>query len=120
MKNNFGEFVKTHRILNKLTLRKFCQLANYDPSNWSRIERGVMPPPKSKAVLEEIASILNLQKNSEVWYLLMDLAAIDHIPEDLVSNEQILKKLPVFFRTLRGQKPTQEELEQLMSIIIEG
>ena len=103
-----------------MTLREFCRKAKLDPSNWSKIERGVLQPPKSRVVLGEIASILDLSKESEDWYALMDLAAINYIPKELLSDESVVDKLPVFFRTLRGQKPSREELEELVRIIKES
>ncbi|HDP98046.1 MAG TPA: XRE family transcriptional regulator [bacterium] len=116
----FGEFIKQLRHQNRITLREFCRRTGIDPSNWSKIERGILPPPKSRMLLEEIAKILNVKKNSDNWYTLMDLAAITHIPKELLSNQSIVEKLPVFFRTLRGQKPTEEELENLIKLIKES
>jgi hypothetical protein len=36
-----------------------------------------------------------------------------------VSDEQVLDKLPVFFRTIRGEKPSRKELEELIRIMKE-
>jgi transcriptional regulator with XRE-family HTH domain len=116
---SFGEFVKRMRIRNSLTLREFCRQANADPSNWSKIERGLFPPPKSKQVLQGIAGILNLKQGSEEYNTLFDLAAIGYIPPDLISDQAVIEKLPVFFRTLRGEKPTRKELEELIKILKE-
>ena len=113
----FGEFTKDLRLNNQLTLREFCRITKLDPSNWSKIERGVFQPPKSKVILNEIAKVLNLEKGTEDWYTLMDLAAINYIPKDLIDDKSILDKLPIFFRTVRGQKPTEEELEELIRLI---
>lgn len=113
----FGEFVKQLRLQNRITLREFCRTLEIDPSNWSKIERGILPPPKSKEVLTEIGNTLKLKKETEDWFTLMDLAAISHIPKELLSDETIVEKLPVFFRTLRGQSPSREELEQLIKLI---
>ena len=117
---NFGQCVKQFRIQNRITLREFCRILNIDPSNWSKIERGILNPPKSKEVLSEIARVLNIKKDSEDWYTLMDLAAIEHIPKEILNNQTILEKLPVFFRTLRGQSPSREELEELIRLIKES
>ena len=116
---SFGEFIKNLRIERRITLREFCKLTKFDPSNWSKVERGVLQPPKSKEVLDEIAKILKLKKDGEEYNLLMDLAAISFIPKDLVGDKSIVDKLPVFFRTLRGQPPTRKELEELIKIIKE-
>ena len=115
----FGEFIKNLRIERRMTLREFCRSAKLDPSNWSRIERGLAPPPKSKAVLQGIAEMLKVEEGSEKYHTLFDLAAISHIPIDLLSDEQVLDKLPVFFRTIRGEKPSRKELEELIRIMKE-
>ncbi len=115
----FGEFVKIMREKNRITLREFCRLTRIDPSNWSKIERGTLQPPKSKLLLQEIAKILKLEEESHEYHLLFDLAAISFIPKDLVDSEDIVRKLPVFFRTLRGQSPTRKELEDLIKILKE-
>ena len=116
---SFGEFVKIMREKNRITLREFCRLAQIDPSNWSKIERGSLQPPKSKILLEEIAKVLKLEKESDEYYLLFDLAAISFIPKNLVGSEDVIEKLPVFFRTLRGEPPTRKELQELIKILKE-
>ncbi len=116
---SFGEFVRKLRIEKSMTLREFCRLAKLDPSNWSKIERGISPPPKSKVFLKGISEILNIDEGSEEYNALFDLAAISHIPTELVSNQQVLDKLPVFFRTIRGERPTRKELEELIRIMKE-
>lgn len=116
----FGNFVRKMRIKNLLTLREFCRQANVDPSNWSKMERGLFPPPKSKQVLQGIASILNLKEETEEYNTFFDLAAISYIPPDLISDQAVVEKLPVFFRTLRGEKPSKTELEELLKMLKEA
>jgi transcriptional regulator with XRE-family HTH domain len=112
----FGNFVKTIRIERNITLRNFCKLAEVDPSNWSKIERELAPPPKSKVVLDNIAQVLSLRPGKDEYYTLFDLAIISFIPKEMV-NENELKKLPVFFRTTRGDVPTEQELRKLLEAI---
>ena len=38
-----GEFIKQIRARQRLGLREFCLKNGYDPSNWSKIEREVLP-----------------------------------------------------------------------------
>jgi transcriptional regulator with XRE-family HTH domain len=113
----FGEFVRELRLKAGLTLRQFCQYTGFDPSNWSKTERGLLPPPKSGTVLKEIARALNLNDESEDYKTLFDLAAIGQIPANLVQNPHVMEKLPVFFRTIRGEKPTKKELEELIKLL---
>jgi len=113
----FHDFVKEKRKENELSLREFCRATELDPSNWSKIERGIAVPPKSSEVLTKIAEILNLSEDET--YLLKDLALIGAFPGELKPSDSILEKLPVFFRTVRGDKPTREELERLIKTIRE-
>jgi len=115
----FGEFIRNLRIEKNLTLREFCRSANLDPSNWSKIERGFSVPPKSKYVLQGIAEVLGLEEESEEYKTFFDLAAISYIPSELVREHSVIEKLPVFFRTIRGEKPSRKELEDLINILKE-
>ena len=119
MKNIFGEFVKQIRSEKRLGLREFCIAVDYDPSNWSKIERGLLSPPQDQATLNRIAVILDLPENSEKRELLFDYAAIDagKIPSYVLEDAELVKRLPVFFRTATGKKPSPEELDRLAEIL---
>jgi len=118
----FGEFLETLRQRNKLTLREFCKRAGCDPANISRIERGLMAPPKGIEILERYAQVLGLKQSTDDWYTFFDLAAVDQgmMPADIMKDEELVRALPVFFRTLRGQKPTREELVKIAEKIRKG
>ena len=116
MKTSFASFIREKRIKAGLTLREFCRLSGFDASNWSKVERGLLTPPQSKKVLDDIAVILKIKKGSEEYKELKDLAALSAIPEDLIEPE-ILEQLPVFFRTVRGEKPNEKELKALINKI---
>ena len=116
---SFSEFFKTRRIANRKTLRQFCIGNGLDPGNISKLERGLLPPPQSREKLEEYAGYLKIKKGSDDWYTFFDLAAAEtgRIPEDIMTKENIGNKLPVLFRTLRGQKVTDENLEKLIKML---
>lgn len=116
MKTSFASFVRVKRIDAQLTLREFCRLTGFDASNWSKIERGLMTPPQSKNVLETITGVLKMESGGQDYKELMDLAALASVPQDLIEPE-ILDQLPVFFRAVRGEKPTEEELRTLITKI---
>lgn len=113
--NSFGEFFKNLRKKKRITLREFCIRASADPANISRLERGAMPPPQDTDILERYAKALDIKVGSNDWYTFFDLAATNRgiIPKDLMADHEIVKMLPAFFRTLRGQKPTEEEMRKL-------
>ncbi len=112
----FSEFVKDHRVNNRISLREFCRQTDFDPSNWSKIERGVLAPPKTPEQLNKIAAALDFEKDTDNYKTLFELAAIEAIPKKILDQE-VLNKLPIFFRTVRGDTPTEEELNKLISVL---
>ena len=51
----FGQYFKKMRQKRGLTLRKFCFKHGIDPGNISKLERGIISPPRSREKLEEYA-----------------------------------------------------------------
>lgn len=113
----FGPYLKELRKQNRITLRQFCAEASADPGNVSKLERAVWPPPQDHKILERYAKALGLVEGSEDWHKFFDYAAVDHgiLPKDLMSDEEVVKALPVLFRTLRREKPTSKDLDNLVS-----
>jgi len=115
----FGTFVKELRARQRLGLREFCLEHGHDPSNWSKIERGILHPPRDEQVLRVWAGQLGLTPGSDDWLRFFEYAAVDagRIPDNILQDEKLAENLPVFFRTLSGQKPSREEMEKLIEII---
>ena len=115
----FGKFIKERRIKKGLTLREFCKLIEVDASNWSKIERGLLAPPKSDDKLKKVAEVLEIPVGSELWIEMKDKAEIDvgNIPKDIRSDEELIGYLPMFFRTIRSEKPSGEDLDNLIELI---
>ena len=120
--DTFALFFESLRQRNRLTLREFCKKAGADPANISRMERGAMPPPKSRDILDRYATVLGLKEGSDDWYLFFDLAAVAQgaVPQDLLNDAQVARSLPLFFRTLRGQKPTPDEMQRIAEKLRQG
>lgn len=112
----FGAYFKELRLKTGLTLREFCLKHGLDPGNLSRLERGLVTPPQGREKLEEYAQFLGLKKGSDEWYQFFDLASTEagRIPEDVLSDEEVVAKLPLLFRTLRGQKVPEDKLDELI------
>jgi transcriptional regulator with XRE-family HTH domain len=115
----FGEFIKERRIAKGISLREFCKRLEIDASNWSKVERGLLAPPQDQERLKEIARALGIKFGSALWKDMKDKANIDAgiIPEDILSDEKLLNSLPMFFRTIRSEKPTPEDLDKLIDMI---
>ncbi|MBK5212030.1 MAG: helix-turn-helix domain-containing protein [Flavobacteriaceae bacterium] len=109
-----GELIKEKRIAKGFTLRAFCMRIEADPSNWSKVERGLIKFPTA-SLLDEITKVLDLD-NQEVQEI-KELAVIQIISKDLDLNEKLLEALPVFFRTTRDLKPSEEQLKELIQIL---
>lgn len=118
MGKTFGQKLGELRIKKGLTLRRACRLMNYDPSNWSKIERGMMPPPSDDRVLQKWAKKLGLSKISDIQQF-VDEAKLSQgiMPKDILSQKNMVDFLPAFFRTLRNKKPTKKEIDRLIKMI---
>ncbi len=115
----FGEFIKELRTRQRLGLREHCLEHGHDPSNWSKIEREVLAPPRDEDILRIWAKQLGLKQGSDDWLKFFDYAAVDagRIPEYVLKDEKLVAQLPLFFRTLSGQNPSREDWEKLVEII---
>ncbi len=115
----FGAYFKDLRIKRGVTLRSFCREHGFDPGNISKLERGRFGPPGSEEKLAEYAHALGVKRGSDEWYEFFDRAAAERgrIPNDLLSNDEVLGKLPVLFRTLRGAKVDRATLDALVERI---
>lgn len=104
----FGDYIKQKRFEKGLSLRKFCEEMELDPSNWSKIERGYRAAPTDKEVIKKICDKLKLDLN-----YVYDLAKISvgKLPE--YSEEDFLKKLPVLF----SKRPTKKQLDEIANLI---
>jgi transcriptional regulator with XRE-family HTH domain len=117
--SNFGAFFRSMRERSGLSLREFCLDNEFDPGNISRLERGLLSPPESREKLEQYAKALGLKKGSDDWYTFFDLAAAERgkIPDDVLKDEELVERLPVLFRTLRGQRVDKDDLDDLIERI---
>lgn len=120
MAHEFGKFfaeIRRERL--QMSLRQLCADRGLDPGNISRMERGLIPPPAGRETLERYARALELEEGSDDWYTFFDLAASarGEIPVDLAERKDVLEKLPVLFRTLRGDRVDEEKLKDLLNAI---
>ncbi len=119
---SFSGFVKSRRLKLGVSLREFCRENGLDVGNMSRMERGLCDPPKAKAAQQRLARALQLTENSDDWNTFVELAAISagRIPSGVMSDKELLPKLPLFFRTVQGKRLSREQLQQLAELIRES
>lgn len=113
----FGSLLNKLRTENNLSIREICKLVNYDPSNWSKIERGLISPPSDEKTLKLWAKVLKVKGDSVQEF--MDDASIGQgiIPDDILNKAEMLELMPAFFRTVRNKKPNKEEIDRLINLI---
>jgi hypothetical protein len=87
----------------------------------SKNRQSQTPPPKDEAILRTWAKQLGLKPGADDWLKFFDYAAVDsgRIPDYVLKDEELVEKLPAFFRTLSGSKPSDEELENLIKLLRE-
>jgi transcriptional regulator with XRE-family HTH domain len=115
----FGEYFRELRARLNVPLRQFCIANGFDPGNISKLERGLLAPPTADEKLRDYARALKVRKGSEDWIMFFDLAAVARreIPEDIMADEDLVRRLPLVFRTLRGQKIEEKNLDALVEKI---
>lgn len=118
---NFGEFFKAKRIANEMTLREFCEKYEFDPGNISKLERGVLPAPLGEDKLKKYAKALGVKPGSDDYVEFFDLAAASakNFSVKNIKDEELLRKLPVLFRTLDKKDLTEEKLNRIIRLIRE-
>jgi HTH-type transcriptional regulator, competence development regulator len=80
----FGEIIRVRRLEKGLKLRRLAKMLDVTPSYLSRIEAGVVPPPKEEKILR-MAELLDL--NSDQL-----LASADKVSSDLL---EIIRQDPI-------------------------
>ncbi len=119
MRSNFGVYIKEMRLRKGLSLRAFCVESGVEPSNYSKVERGLLPPPSEPQKLEPYRQGLGLSENSSEWRELTRLAALDRgeIPHRTLSNQDLVDKLPALFRMLEGGPMDNDILQEIVAAI---
>ena len=110
----FSELLKKLRLEKKLTLRECALKLEVDPSNWSKMERGINPAPKHRDILKRWATFFKLTDRPKQEFF--DTAALSRheIPYDIASDETLLSKMPAFFRSIRGAELNDRELREFV------
>jgi transcriptional regulator with XRE-family HTH domain len=109
--NALGELLRKWREQERISLRQFSINVGLDPSNYSRIERGVGPRP-TEEVLERIAKGFGIEvREEDRWYEMIDAVSGDRgeFPDYLREQQEIASSLPAFFRTLRTEGASSPE-----------
>ncbi|HET6383076.1 MAG TPA: helix-turn-helix transcriptional regulator [Armatimonadota bacterium] len=118
MDETFGAYIKRLRLERNLSLREFCLRIKADPSNYSKLERGLHYPPED-ARLSIYEEALELEPDGAETRELRRLAALGRgmVPPGVLSDQELASKLPLFFRTLEGEPLNEEKLDEVIEMI---
>ncbi len=118
---DFGEYFQELRRHRNQTLRAYCAENGEDPAYISRLERGLLAPPKDRGVLKRLAKSVGLKAGTEEWEKFHDLADIGagRIPGRVLEDKELVKHLPLFFRTITGERFPDEKLGELIAYVRE-
>ena len=119
MSNVFGNYLKKLRSDRQLTLRAFCDANGFDAGNYSKIERGLLSPPRDDKKLDVYRQSFGLRRDGQEWQELQRLACISRgeIPAKLLSDGGMIEKLPALFRTLESGCISAEDLDKLIATL---
>ena len=117
--STFGEYIKDLRLAKRMSLRSFAEQLQMDPANYSKMERGKLAPPRDEAKLEPFRKLLGINADSLEWREALRLASLQRgeVPARILSNEQLMAKLPALFRTLEGDPIDETLLEELIATL---
>ena len=104
-----------------MTLRQFCEVNGFDPGNISKMERGILSPPHSEEKLNLYAKALGIKSGDDEYLTFFDLAKTSKVSASLknLTDIELLKMLPVLFRTVDSKDITPEKLENIIELIKE-
>lgn len=114
---NFGEKLTKYRQEAGYTLREFSREADYDPSNVSKIERGVIAPPASRLTLRKWAKILKLDETSANYNDFVSAGVVTKFTRQLKTDKELVKLLPAFCRTIDNKKVDPGTYKKLLAIL---
>jgi hypothetical protein len=115
----FGDFIKSKRVELRMGLREFCVFTGTDPSNWSKVERGIIPAPRDEQSHAVLCVALKIQIGSAEHERLVDLANLSQgrLPPEALTEPEIVKQMPIFWRGKDGHRPTAKECRDLFNAI---
>lgn len=117
-KETFGTYLRKLRLAKGMGLRSFAKQVELLPSNLSSIEAGRANPPRSVDALKRIVKRLGLTEDGPEWSKLFDLAAkpgqIQADVQEYLGEINATEELPLMARTIKNEKLTKHQIEQLI------
>jgi transcriptional regulator with XRE-family HTH domain len=113
----FGEFIRAQRLANGITARESAQVAEMLPSNFSKLEHGVLNPPKDAAKQIKLASAIGLKPEARDKFFDLAAQATGTVPVDIAEIISEEDALPLLLRTIGNKRLGKKEIERLVELV---
>jgi len=88
----FGFMIREERIKHGLTLREFCRQNQCQPANQSRLERGVLSPPRDPHLVEWYLDALDIpREHRRIFFIAAKHYWVERICSEFEPYTVILK-----------------------------
>ncbi len=114
----FGERLRELLIEHDMSLRELARRTEIDPSNLSKIERGVIYPPRKRATLEKMTAAFGIEGKSKEQFFDLARQVNEMIPEGLESVKSN-KAIPMLLRSIENRKLSYEQTRKLAKLVEE-
>ena len=114
----FGEFVKKTRLANRVSGREAADAVGMLPSNFSKLEHGLLNPPKDGEKQKALANAIGL-KEADARTKFFDLAgeALNAVPADIAEIISEEDALPLLLRTIGNKRLSKAAIKRLVEIV---
>jgi transcriptional regulator with XRE-family HTH domain len=122
MPSTFGAMVRALREARRIGFSEMVRRTGLDAGNYSKMERGLMPAPKDISKLAKVQAALELSEDSFEWRELLRLADLSRgdIPRSILTDKQLVGKLPALFRQLDEGPLADTEVEALIQKVVDA
>ncbi|MCX6923484.1 MAG: helix-turn-helix transcriptional regulator [Verrucomicrobia bacterium] len=124
MKNNmnhcieFGDFIRSKRVANRITAREASQMAGMLPSNFSKLEHGALAPPREPNKLSAVAQAIGVKGTAdEATFFDLAAKANNSVPADIADIITRNDALPLLLRTIGNKRLSKEQIDRLVEIV---
>ena len=116
---DFGKYLKGLRKASGKAARIVALEAGMQPSNYSRLEYGVLNPPQVRSKLDRLAKAVGVTDSRSEMARFYDLAAAANksVPLDLADIISRDEAVPLMLRTIGNKKLTKQEIEEIVKLV---
>jgi transcriptional regulator with XRE-family HTH domain len=115
----FGDFLRHIRLEKGLTARFVASAAEMLPSNFSKLEHGLLTPARDHEKQKKLMSALGISLGSVEAERFFDLAgkASDSTPVDLAQIISENETVPLLLRTIGNKRLSEDQIRRLVAIV---